>query len=72
MIFCYTNRLVPNSFVIEGHHPATDGSRCRDPQSNTRWNQENPVEKGEERLQELEGLRIPREQGPQNQLSRVP
>lgn len=29
----------------ERHHPASDGSRYRDPQPNTRWSQGTPKEK---------------------------
>jgi hypothetical protein len=42
---------------LEGCHAITDGSRCRDPQPNTRWSQRNPTERG------VRGLRTPLEKG---------
>ena len=36
-------------------HPATDGNRCRDPQPNIRWRQENPIERG--RIAEARGVK---------------
>lgn len=40
-------------------HPAIDGKRCRDPQSNLRRALGNPVEEEEEALWEAEGPRAP-------------
>jgi hypothetical protein len=33
-------------------YPVNDGNRCRDPQSNTRWNSGNPEEEEEEKEEE--------------------
>jgi hypothetical protein len=40
-------------------HPASDGSRCREPQANIRQSLRNPSEEGKEGLQEPEGSRAP-------------
>jgi hypothetical protein len=63
------HRSVSSPIVPERHFPAADRSRCKDPQQNTRWCQDNPKE--EERVKEPEVSKMPGEQGPPSQLSRV-
>jgi hypothetical protein len=51
-------------------HPATDGNRCRDPESNILWSLGNLAEEVEEGLLETKGSRTPQE-NLQNQLAWV-
>lgn len=50
MIFCYTNRSKPNPIVIREASSGTGGSRCTDPQTYTRQSQEDPQQRGRERI----------------------
>lgn len=50
-------------------HPATEGSKSRDPQPNIRHCSGNPMEKVEEGVEETKGSWTPQEESSQNQLS---
>lgn len=50
-------------------HPATEGRKSREPQSNIRHCSGNPMEKVEEGVEEPKGSWTPEEQGSQKQLS---
>lgn len=55
--------------LSDGHHPATDESRCRDQQPNVRQNQVNPTE--EEEDVEAKGVKDTMRTHLQHQLNRA-